>query len=147
MAPEIADARSQSAPSRACTHPVIIKHPAVDLVEDITRRCFERGLDVLARLCARLDEQQALLFRPQLRFLGRHLAFALAGRGTSVPSVRRQRLNSLCGWEIEPCAGQWACAARPVPSCRNVIWVLRREPGWSDRGSSVAREIALGCAD
>ena len=56
------------------THPVIVKHAAVDLVEDVARRTLERGFDVLARLGARLDKEQALLLRPQLGFLCGNLA-------------------------------------------------------------------------
>ena len=60
--------------SRNSTYPVIVKHAAVDLVEDVARRTLERGFDVLARLGARLDKEQALLLRPQLGFLCGNLA-------------------------------------------------------------------------
>lgn len=62
------------------THPVVIKHAPAHLLEDVAGRTLERLLDVLARLRARLDEEQALLLRPQLALLRRHFPLAPRAR-------------------------------------------------------------------
>ncbi len=58
------------------THPVIVKHPTADLLQDVAGSLLERRLDVRARLRTRLDKEETLLLRPELGLLGRHLALA-----------------------------------------------------------------------
>ena len=57
--------KDRNTDARTRTHPVVVKHAPANLLEDVARRALERLLDILARLRARLDEQQALLLRPQ----------------------------------------------------------------------------------
>jgi hypothetical protein len=55
------------------THPIVIKHPATNLGENVTNGSLECDLDVDAALCTRLDKEQALILRPLLPFLCLHL--------------------------------------------------------------------------
>ena len=61
-------------PSDGETYSFIIEDTFPNLLQDIPSGCLEGGFDVDARFRARLDEQQALLLGPQLRFVDRDLA-------------------------------------------------------------------------
>lgn len=58
---------------RDSTHPVVVKHPATNLGENVASSSLERGFDVGTILRARLDKEQPLLLRPSLPFLRWHL--------------------------------------------------------------------------
>lgn len=63
------------------THPIVIKHAPLNLVQNIPRRIFKRPFHVLSRSRARFDEQEAFLFGPQRGFFRRDLALFVRDGG------------------------------------------------------------------
>ena len=63
------------------THPIVIKHAPLDLVQDIPRRVFKRPIHVVSRFRAGFDEQQALFAGPLGCFCGGDLALFERGGG------------------------------------------------------------------
>jgi len=101
---------------RCETHPVVIKHPATNLGENVASCRFECGVDVGTALRTRLDEEQAFFLRPSLPFLRWHL-----------PPLDRQVAlvahEDACQVRVRMCAHVGKPGARVFEACSDGVGV------------------------
>lgn len=64
---------------RTTADPIIIKHAATNLAEDVPCGRLERSIDIGTALSARLDKEQTFFLRPPLALLDRDLS-SLGGK-------------------------------------------------------------------
>jgi hypothetical protein len=134
------------------THPIVVKHAPLDLVQNIPRRGFKRLIHVVSRFRAGFDEQEALFAGPLGCFCGSDLALFERGGGDRGVRGSGHGRGGLRGFaEIDLVADEdtgevWVCVFSHVgePSARvhetcvekggNIVVGIAKQPTGTTKG-------------